>query len=323
MPATPLVRKSTRIVSHLAAGSRAKSVVPETRIDLVNKAAKRRSTRKPDHPVRIDMISRSIPFDGCTPLASMLFEQPLIHGVIKKRINRFLFLVQIDGHSGTQPCHCPCTGRIGDIIFSDIPCLLSVPSPTTNTARKRTTSFTVEAISLDIHEPPTSWIGINQNRSNRFVEYFLKEGMMDAMILPEGVPEKEERPVVRREQTLGESKIDFKIGEKIFLEVKTPLIHISAIDPTHPKYKKNETPFTSFSRLVKHFGDLTQNLDRIKTLTDGEPMVHMGILLLCFLYDAPPFQRPAATAEKKVISEAANRAREAGVVRFPPILFPC
>lgn len=43
---------------------------------------------------------------------------------------------------------------------------------------------------------------------------------MDAMILPEGVPEKRERPVVRREQMLGDSKIDFKIGEKIFLEVK-------------------------------------------------------------------------------------------------------
>lgn len=48
----------------------------------------------------------------------------------------------------------------------------------------------------------------------------------------------------------------------------------------------------------------------------------MGILLLCFLYDAPPFQRPAATAEKKVISEAANRAREAGVVRFSLLFVP-
>jgi|GEM_PF-3522916 len=60
--------------------------------------------------------------------------------------------VEVDGT--VLDCHCPTTGRIGDIVFRDIPCLLSRSKDTT-----RKTLYTVEAISLDLpSENHKSWI---------------------------------------------------------------------------------------------------------------------------------------------------------------------
>jgi sugar fermentation stimulation protein A len=71
------------------------------------------------------------------------FQKPLIEGVISSRPNRFL--MNVDINNKTNLCHCPSTGRIGNIIFKDIPCLLSKSE---NKLRK--TKYTVEAISLDL-----------------------------------------------------------------------------------------------------------------------------------------------------------------------------
>ncbi|MEI6850117.1 MAG: DNA/RNA nuclease SfsA, partial [archaeon] len=46
-----------------------------------------------------------------------LFKEPLKEGVIKSRPNRFIMLVLIDGK--LEKCHCPSTGRIGNIKFED------------------------------------------------------------------------------------------------------------------------------------------------------------------------------------------------------------
>ncbi|WP_279230940.1 hypothetical protein [Clostridium tyrobutyricum] len=90
-----------------------------------------------------------------------IFETPLLEGIIRKRPNRFIMQVELNGV--IFDCHCPTTGRIGNIILEDIPCLLS-KSP--NKTRK--TPFTVEAISLDdIDTNKKRWIGINQNAANR------------------------------------------------------------------------------------------------------------------------------------------------------------
>lgn len=51
-----------------------------------------------------------------------VFEEPLLEGVILKRRNRFIMEVEYDGT--VYDCHCPTTGRIGNIVFEDIPCLL-------------------------------------------------------------------------------------------------------------------------------------------------------------------------------------------------------
>ena len=93
-----------------------------------------------------------------------IFEEELIEGIIKERKNRFIFKVIIDKKE--YECHCPSTGTIGRIIFKNIPCLLSKSQND-----KRTTPYTVEAISLDKpNEKNKKWIGINLVASNKYVE---------------------------------------------------------------------------------------------------------------------------------------------------------
>lgn len=90
------------------------------------------------------------------------FKNPLIEGIIKKRPNRFIMLVEVD--NDLYKCHCPCTGQIGDLVFDTIPCLLSkADNP------KRSIAYAVEAISVDYG---ISYIGINQNAANRYMDFF-------------------------------------------------------------------------------------------------------------------------------------------------------
>lgn len=99
-----------------------------------------------------------------------IFKNPLVEGIIEKRKSQFTMQVDCNGES--YHCHCPTTGRVGNLDLTGRPCLLSSSG---NLARK--TAFTVEAISLNRPEDPNkSWIGINQNTANRYVEYFLRNG---------------------------------------------------------------------------------------------------------------------------------------------------
>lgn len=215
------------------------------------------------------------------------FKNELIEGLIRSRPNRFIMLVDLEGK--LIKCHCPSTGRIGNIVFRDIPCLLSRAD---NPERK--TPFTVEAISLD---PPgkknKSWIGINQNAANRYVEFFLRTGQLDNMLVLGNEQ-------ILREQKLGESRIDFQVG-KDYLEVKTPLISLPQAENgistrRHPR-------FNSFDRLIRHFRDLTSNLG------PGS----RAILLMCYLYDAEPFRPPRTDSKNSRIKRAASRAFRKGV----------
>lgn len=84
------------------------------------------------------------------------YETPLVEGIIEKRKSQFTIDVVIDNE--LVRCHCPTTGRIGNIDLSGIPCLLSK-----STDPKRKTPYTVEAVSLDLPESKEkAWIGINQ-----------------------------------------------------------------------------------------------------------------------------------------------------------------
>ena len=99
-----------------------------------------------------------------------LFKNSLVEGVIEKRKTQFTIQVKYNG--GSYHCHCPSTGRIGNLELSERPCLLSL---STDTSRK--TAFTVEAISLNrVEDSAKNWIGINQNAVNRYVEHFLRNG---------------------------------------------------------------------------------------------------------------------------------------------------
>ncbi len=193
------------------------------------------------------------------------FPQKLTDGIIKSRKGQFVIFTELNGE--VCRCHCPTTGRIGNIDIGGRPCLLS---KTKNTSRK--TQYTVEAISLNNPEDKNKkWIGINQNAINRYVEYYLINNSFKDMIDTSSHE-------VLREQTIGMSKLDFLVGNT-YIEVKMPLQHLQVDIPSYVKTRKS-TPFNSTERFIKHVSELGKSL--------GEN--RRAILLTCFIYDNPGFK---------------------------------
>lgn len=211
------------------------------------------------------------------------FESKLIKGLIIKRRNRFIMEVEVDGD--IYPCHCPCTGRIGNVVFKNIPCLLSHASDP-----KRKTPYTVEAISVN---HGVSYLGINQNAANRYVEYFIKNNALAKMIA--------HGETVQREQTLGNSRLDFKVSDT-YLEVKTPLIELNC-EIAEDIEQKKASEFASFERFIKHIHELSNSLQ------DHE----RAILLSCFMYDSPEFVPPMQSKHSEYIQENVKDVVTAGV----------
>jgi sugar fermentation stimulation protein A len=216
-----------------------------------------------------------------------LFDERLKEGLIRSRPNRFIMNVLVDGK--VEKCHCPSTGRIGNLGFENVPCLLSRGR---NPERK--TRYTVEAFSLDDPDRgKKSWIGINQTKANEYVEFFIRAGLLKGML--------GEVKEVRREVPLGKSRIDFLVNGREYLEVKTPLMLI----PTegHRNHRDVETPFSSFDRMIKHFGDIS------RSIKGGS----RAIFLLCNLYDAEPFRVPKMAKPQLRIVRAARKATGRGL----------
>lgn len=211
------------------------------------------------------------------------FNPPLKEGRIISRPNRFIMMVRAGGR--TLKCHCPTTGRLGDLALAGLPCLYS-----TATSTKRKTSYTVEAISTSARG--SSWVGINQTASNRYMEFFLSNGALSKTV----------SGPVKREVTLGRSRLDFQVGET-YVEVKTPLINLPAGEGVH---RVKRSKFDSFDRLIKHMGELRRSLSQGKR----------AIIILCYLYDAKPFRSPTRDRTNSRILDAALRAEKAGVERW-------
>jgi sugar fermentation stimulation protein A len=216
--------------------------------------------------------------------ATFRFPKPLEEGLVVSRPNRFIMMVEAEGK--TIRCHCPTTGRLGDAKISSLPCLFS---RTTGGTGK--TQGTVQAISFDIGKRRRSWLGINQNAANRYVEFFLKNGLLGQMVSGD----------VRREVKLGNSRIDFLVGDT-YVEVKTPLILL----PTGSAEKVIHSQFNSFDRLIKHMTELST------ALRDGKK----AVIVMCYLYDAAPFKTPQRTRYNARILDASKSATERGVRRW-------
>ncbi len=197
-------------------------------------------------------------------MSRFTFDSPLVEGVIEKRKSQFTMQVSINGTS--TACHCPTTGRIGNLDVAERPCLLSH-----SLDPNRKTPYTVEAVSLNRPEDSDkTWIGINQNAANRYVEHFLRNGGFTEMV---GIGNE-----VQREKFLGDSKLDFLVGNT-YLEVKTPLQHLQVDIPAWVKTKK-VTPFSSTGRMQRHISELAASLQEHER----------AILLVVFVYDNPGFQ---------------------------------
>ena len=215
------------------------------------------------------------------------FPAPLKEGIIVKRNSQFTMTVRIEKQN--YLCHCPTTGRIGNISLTERPCLLSK-----STDSNRKTAFTVEAISLNHPEDSEkSWIGINQNAVNRYVEHFLINGGFADLV---GLNQE-----IRREQILGNSKLDFLIGDA-YLEVKMPLQHLQLEIPDYVNTKK-VTPFSSTDRFVKHITELGNSLQSHQR----------AILLTCFIYDNPGFQVIEKSTHYEEVSMAVAHSIVQGV----------
>jgi len=211
------------------------------------------------------------------------FPRPLREGRIISRPNRFIMLVRAGNR--TLRCHCPTTGRLGDLKLSGLPCLYS-----TSASKSRKTKHTVEAISTSLEGG--QWVGINQTAANRYFEFFLRNGALARLA----------HGAVQREVSLGKSRIDFLVGNA-YVEVKTPLIMLPA-GAGVPRVRTSR--FDSFDRLIKHMGELKDSLARGAKAK----------IVLCFLYDAKPFKPPSPDGTNSRILAAARSAEEAGVERW-------
>jgi sugar fermentation stimulation protein A len=239
------------------------------------------------------------------------FSQPLLRGEIISRPNRFIMRVKIG--DTIHDSHCPVTGKIFNIDFKHsqkISCLVSQVDSFKKES-KRKTQYTVEAISFDpdpengygssVTKTEKQYVGINQIKANRYVEYFLSQNLLPFLPV-------EPSTTIRREVKIGNSKIDFLVGGNHYLEIKTPLgmatfketpqsAHIHFLAPNTTRAGS-----VAGNRLLKHFLQLNEivTLPPLSTLTDD----HLSSLstfspwkasvCLVFLYDAPLFQPPAS-----------------------------
>ena len=281
------------------------------------------------------------------------FEKELIEGRIISRLNRFIMNVNINERE--EKCYCPVTGKIFSINFnnSNIPCLLSSSSSSSslslesslqqkkkkknnsdsdsynesdennkintqiNTKQtKRKTNWTVEAISFDkVETRNKKWIGINQTKTNKYIEYFLSQNQISFLSINNSTETNPPSLEIQREVKLGNSRIDFLVGSH-YLEVKTPLTnlcfkepipsHINLIESKKESSTKSKSQMNN-TRLIKHFNELTNHQMKSKLSSKAS-------ICLVFMYDAKTFEPPSNPDE--VIDKAVKSSIQQGVTYY-------
>lgn len=218
----------------------------------------------------------------------LYFDKPLLKALVKERINRFIFIVELNGE--LVEAHCPSGGTIAGIPrknFSNIKCLLSDHGENAN----RRTRYTVEAISLDNGH---TYMGINQTASNHYVHQFLQNEDIQSVLSVNGP--------VAREKKLGNSRIDFKVNDT-YIEVKTMVAEYYGKASNQLKaLMKPQEP--SIERMQKHIRTLTREVDAHKS---------KAIMLTVFQYDAPKFEPPVNNPKYKEFVEDLKIAKVSGV----------
>ena len=195
------------------------------------------------------------------------FDKPLIDGLIISRPNRFIFNVQIDDQ--IVEAHCPSGGTIAGLSrknMQNLKCYLSDHGE--NTGRR--TRYTVEAISLD---DGVSYMGINQTRSNKYVEHFLTDTKVREIL---SISDQ-----ITREKKLRSSRIDFKVDD-CYIEVKTMVAeYYRKPSSALAELMKSGTP--SIDRMQKHINDLAAAIEEFSA---------RAAVITVFQYDASTFKPP-------------------------------
>ena len=218
----------------------------------------------------------------------LYFNEPLIKAIIKERVNRFIFIVELDGE--LVEAHCPSDGTIAGIPrknFKSIKCLLSDHEDKPN----RRTRYTVEAISLDNGH---TYMGINQTTSNHYVHQFLQDEDVQSVLSINGP--------IAREKKLGNSRIDFKVNDT-YIEVKTMVAeYYGKASKQLMILMKPQEP--SVERMQKHIRELTHEVNTHKS---------KAIMLTVFQYDAPKFEPPVDNPKYAEFVEDLKTAKASGV----------
>ena len=211
----------------------------------------------------------------------VMFEQPLIDGLIVSRPNRFIFNVMIDGQ--IVEAHCPSGGTIAGLSRKDMQNLKCYLSDHGENANRRT-RYTVEAISLDDGK---TYMGINQTRSNRYVEQFLTDEKVRDLL---SISDK-----ITREKKLRSSRIDFKVDD-CYIEVKTMVAEYYC-KPSNALAKLMKIRTPSIDRMQKHFNDLAAEIEEFSA---------RAAVITVFQYDAPIFKPPI---DREIYSDFVNDLR--------------
>lgn len=218
----------------------------------------------------------------------LYFDKPLIKAIVKERINRFIFIVELDGE--LVEAHCPSGGTIAGIprkLMTQLPCLMSDHGDKPN----RRTRYTVEAISLDNGH---TYMGINQISSNHYVHQFLQDKNVQHTLDIDGP--------VTREKKLGNSRIDFKVNDT-YIEVKTMVAeYYGKTSKQLRALMKPQEP--SVERMQKHIRELTHEVQNHET---------KAIMLTVFQYDALKFEPPVDNPKYADFVEDLKIAKASGV----------
>lgn len=218
----------------------------------------------------------------------LYFDKPLLKALVKERINRFIFIVELNGE--LVEAHCPSGGTIAGIArkdFKQILCLMSDHGD--NTTRR--TRYTVEAISLDNGH---TYMGINQTASNHYVHQFLQDKNVQNTLDIDGI--------VSREKKLGNSRIDFKV-DNTYIEVKTMVAeYYGKASKQLRALMKPQEP--SVERMQKHIRELTHEVNTHKS---------KAIVLTVFQYDAPKFEPPVNNLKYAEFVNDLRAAKVSGV----------
>lgn len=219
------------------------------------------------------------------------FDQKLIKSTIKSRINRFIFIIEIDGEE--VEAHCPTGGIIAGLSrkdIKDLPCLVSDHG--SNTSRR--TRYTVEALSLD---DGLTYMGINQTKSNRYVEEFLKDKEVARKL--------QISDSIKREKRLGNSRIDFKVDD-CYIEVKTMVAEYYC-EPSDKLKALMRQPHPSVERMQKHVNELANELKAHNS---------RAAIITVFQYDAPTFEPPVDDPVYADFVEDLKSAKAAGLKQY-------
>lgn len=227
-----------------------------------------------------------------------VFAEPLTEGVLLYKEARFVAFALVEGKK--ERCFLPVTVNIGDFFLKDIPCLLQK-----NPAGRKTT-WTIKAISVD---EKRTWIGVDLNFSNRLFEHFASTGDLFPLL--------GNYSVLKREQMLGTSKLDFKVDD-LWVEIKTP------VDTLHKSYgpsivlredraaivKKSKNPDEVERREVLNPGRMERQVqDMMKALKVGERAA------LLTVHQYVPDERKAyrQSGKKQTIKETLAKAYSMGL----------